>query len=370
MVEIIFWQGIVSPHMACLANALANLGHNVRYMAVKPMSKDRLAQGWSPPKIKDVQLDYIIDLAQVEQLLKVISPEAVHLVQGIRGNGYVGHVFNRLRQRQARCGAIMETVKETVVSGAIKRLVYRWKLSRSTSKPDFVLAIGEKTPDWVAARNYPVQQIFPFTYFLEPGVKIRNNYDKDAYSFRIGFAGQLNRGKRVDILIDALSSDGFRGLELVIVGKGPLEDELKTMAQKKLNNLNVQWLGQLPMEKARSEIADMDCLVLPSRHDGWGAVISEALLAGVPAICSDACGAAVAVRASGVGGVFPNGDSMALRKLLSDVKEVGRLGPSRRQELARWARCLGVTAGADYLTRILEFVYHKGNRPLPPWTVS
>ena len=55
-------------------------------------------------------------------------------------------------------------------------------------------------------------------------------------------------------------------------------------------------------------ICESDCLVLPSRYDGWGAVISEALMVGTPVICSDNCGAANVVTASNVGSVFSTND--------------------------------------------------------------
>ncbi len=352
--------------MACLAKELSDRGHHVRYMAAEQMSLCRTLQGWTPPDIGDVQLDYIADVGQVDKLLKDIAPSSVHLVQGIRGNGYVGHVINRLKQRRARWGAVMEMVSEPVVAGAIKRLVYSWKLGRSSKKPDFVLAIGEKTPSWVTARGYPHNRIFPFTYFLDPKpVVLRNK--KEFGSFKVGFVGQLIQRKRVDILIDALAFEGFSQIELVVVGSGPLEAELKAMSQKQLSHLKVQWLGQLPMAKAQLEISGLDCLVLPSRHDGWGAVVSEALMAGVPAICSDACGAAAAVHASGVGGVFASGDPVALRQLIALAKADGCLNPVAREFLARWAECFGVSTGAHYLSSILEFVYADGVRPLPPW---
>ena len=38
-------------------------------------------------------------------------------------------------------------------------------------------------------------------------------------------------------------------------------------------------------------MAAADVLVLPSRFDGWGAVVNEALMVGTPVICSDRCGA-------------------------------------------------------------------------------
>ena len=131
----------------------------------------------------------------------------------------------------------------------------------------------------------------------------------------------------------------------------------------------VRWLGTLPLTDVPSVLAQVDLLVLPSRHDGWGAVVSEALMLGTPAISSDRCGSAVAVRASGVGGVFPMGNIEVLSQLLETALTRGPVTSSERCVLAEWAKCLGAVQGADYLERIL--LAHAQNKPLPhaPWVV-
>ena len=91
------------------------------------------------------------------------------------------------------------------------------------------------------------------------------------------------------------------------------------------------FFGILPMSKIPKIIRKTDCLVLSSRHDGWGAVASEALLEGTPVICSNACGSSVAVKASKVGGIFVSEDlkslirfctnSIKLKKYLSNKEK-------------------------------------------------
>jgi glycosyltransferase involved in cell wall biosynthesis len=104
-------------------------------------------------------------------------------------------------------------------------------------------------------------------------------------------------------------------------------------------------------------------------HDGWGAVVSEALMAGTPAVCSDACGAAEVVHASGVGGVFARDQVDALRTTLDAQLKTGIIDSSRRAQLASWAAALGADAGAKYLLEILAFA-NGGERPSPPWHAS
>lgn len=91
-------------------------------------------------------------------------------------------------------------------------------------------------------------------------------------------------------------------------------------------------------------------------------------MAGVPAICSDACGASVAVRASGYGGVFASLDQTGLIALLQHESQCGRPSLGDRQALSAWAACLGAETGADYLLKIFDHVEQRGARPAPPWT--
>ncbi|MFO7633007.1 MAG: glycosyltransferase, partial [Caldilinea sp.] len=154
--------------------------------------------------------------------------------------------------------------------------------------------------------------------------------------------------------------------ELLIVGAGPEEPKLRALAEKGLGE-RVRWIGQLKSTDVPAVIAQADCLVLPSVHDGWGAVVSEALMVGTPAVCSDACGAAEAVRASGVDGVFQRDQIDDLRTRLDTQLKGGVIDPLRRSQLASWATALGADAGAAYLLDILEFATDGGKRPSPPW---
>lgn len=121
------------------------------------------------------------------------------------------------------------------------------------------------------------------------------------------------------------------------------------------------------MPEVQGVLAEADCLILPSRHDGWGAVVSESLMVGTPAICSDACGSATAVQASGVGGVFASGDEDALACRMRQCVEKGKISLDERTRIAAWARALGADAGARYLLEILNHADHGGEKPVPPW---
>lgn len=360
-----FWQQLVSPHMAGLARALVASGDHVTIVATETMSSDRAKQGWSAPSVTGLRLE-IVGGGDAVALAATFPSSTIHLTQGLRRNGYVAVANKALRLQGARWGTMMETVDDRGLVGRLKRVDYR--LALSTARPDFVLAIGQEMPRWLAARGFPGDKTFPFAYFLEDPPVIRQS-DWKRGKFRVGFVGQLIDRKGVDLLIEAMSGLNPSDVQLDVIGEGPEQARLKALADKRLRQACVRWLGSMPMARAREAIASLDCLVLPSRHDGWGAVVSEALVSGVPAICSDACGSAVAVVASKQGGVFPAGDVAALRSMLAKVVADGPIDLPRRRALANWGKCLTGEAGANYLRAIIASVYLDGLRPQVPWEV-
>jgi glycosyltransferase involved in cell wall biosynthesis len=261
----------------------------------------------------------------------------------------------------------METVDDAGAQGLLKRRLYRWLLSRKHPTLQGILAIGWATENWLIARGANRNTTFPFAYFLSESAAQIACKRCFAPHFRFLFVGQLIKRKRVDRLLDALAAHLSFDFELVIIGDGPARRTLVELGNQLLPN-RVRWLGHLPMADIPQEMVNADCLILPSRHDGWGAVASEALIVGTPVICSDACGAAGVVRASGVGGVFPRDKVMTLSSLLGEMLRNGPLEDSERYELKEWAKCIGAEAGAKYLLEILRCTEEYGERPEAPWS--
>lgn len=369
MLEVWFWQRIVSPHMAGLAAALARQGCEVTYVAEQLMSEDRARQGWSPPDLGGARLVLAPSTDAVAELIKTAPADSTHVCQGIRNNGRVGWAQRALARRGLRQWVVMETVEDSGWRGVLKRLEYRRLFATWRGRIEGVLATGYRTPDWVVARGVPMERVFPFAYFLpdEPVLPAQNN--ERTGRFRFVFVGQFIERKRLDLLISALAALSQDDFELAVIGAGPLESKLRAVAEAALPG-HVVWHGQLPIHGVPQVIANADCLVLPSRHDGWGAVVSEALMVGTPAICSERCGSAGVVQASGQGGVFRRGDLAGLVGQLERMLLKGCLSGEERRALSAWGRALGAEAGACYLLDVFTYSAHGGTQPLPPWHVG
>lgn len=368
-----FWQRIFTPHMAGLAVALSRRGVEVTYVAEQLMSEVREQQGWVPPVRGNIRLELITTRYAVNDLLRSAQPDSIHLCQGLRGsNGLVGVAQLALMRNGLRHWVLMETVDDFGWRGSLKRVGYRLRFLRWRDTLQGILAIGNRTPDWVADRGMPTERVFPFAYFLpqcDPALTISEHKGR---RFRFIFVGQFINRKRLDLLIYALERmvrSGCTEIELAVIGSGASEEVLHSAASRALPG-RVIWVGRLPIGMVPQQLAQADCLVLPSRHDGWGAVVSEALMMGTPAVCSDRCGVADVVQASGYGGVFRSGDINSLLVELTAVHTKGRLSHAKRAALGEWARCLGADAGADYLERLVDYSNGGESVPQPPWKAT
>ena len=370
MFDVWFWQSIVSPHMAHLCEELVKMGCKVTYVAERTITSDRVDLGWSSLELQGVKLECASGVGAMLQLVESSTQDSIHVCQGIRANESIGAAQRAMAARGLRQWIVMETVEDSGWRGFVKRFEYSRLFWLRLSSLQGVLTIGHRTAGWVAARGVRSDRIYRFAYFLlDEKMPLVVDSRRKPGPFRLIFVGQLISRKRVDRLVNALSELTYYPFELCIVGSGAEEPALRLLAESKLGS-RVRWLGTLPLPEVTAVMLQADCLVLPSAHDGWGAVISEALMVGTPVICSDACGAAGVVKASGFGGVFccDNGDE--LQVMLEEQLKSGPVNKESRKGLASWAVALGAEKGARYLINIFDYIANGGSRPMPPWEKS
>ena len=330
------------------------------------MTAARQQQGWEPPAMKNADLRRVRTAREARDLVESAPERSIHLCQGIRRNGLIGVAQRWLARRNLDQWIVMEKVNDAGFMGAVRRVEYRRRLRIVRRQTAGILAIGDGTAQWLVQRGWNERHVYPFAYFLRPPPAAIAD-KRGCGPYRILFVGRLIRLKRVDLLIEALRRLPQRDVELAVVGAGPLEEGLRRQARAALGG-RVIWLGTISMGLVQREMAQADCLVLPSSYDGWGVVVSEALMVGTPVICSDRCGAAEVVRCSGQGGVFKSGDVGALTRRIGVELDRGWQSVASRGDLTRWAVCLGADVGAAYLRGILRHATGDGSRPSVPWS--
>jgi glycosyltransferase involved in cell wall biosynthesis len=144
---------------------------------------------------------------------------------------------------------------------------------------------------------------------------------------------RLSPEKGVDVLVRA-----FQGVpaELIVVGDGNQERELRRLAPS-----NVRLVGRVGRDQLPRWYAAADAFALASRSETWGMVLSEAAVAGLPIVASEAAGAAWDLVEEGVNGFrVPVADESRLRKALTSVatdEEFRSRAGARSRELAERA---------------------------------
>ncbi len=179
--------------------------------------------------------------------------------------------------------------------------------------------------------NYPLLRKVRTTVFHEfvPVSAIGRRLDSRSHEPFVLFVGAPWYLKGVDLLIEAFRrmESGFPGMKLKILGHYPDRTTLDTLIG---NSTNIEILAARPNPEVLQIIQQALVLALPSRCEGMGRVLIEAMAAGVPLIGSDVGGIPFMIQDGENGFVFPAGDSMALerrlRELLSDPDLRQRMG--------------------------------------------
>ena len=99
--------------------------------------------------------------------------------------------------------------------------------------------------------------------------------------------GRLIGLKGIDLLLRGLASLQAEGLRcsLTLLGAGPEESNLRRLASE-LELEDVHFAGETRPEDVSKIYSDADCVVFPTMEDVWGLVVNEAILAGIPILCS------------------------------------------------------------------------------------
>ncbi|MBF0282126.1 MAG: glycosyltransferase family 4 protein [Zetaproteobacteria bacterium] len=240
-------------------------------------------------------------------------------------------------------------------------------LLTTLSKPNqlCILALSDCAEEQFIRAGFLSDQVFPFGYFV-PKLEYENEVCNEVQQrpVKLIFVGSLLKRKGLDYAVYAVEALHAAGLSvsLDIYGHGESKEFLSS------NSQSVSYKGEIPFGQSQKVIAEYDALILPSLHDGWGVVVNESLLQGIPVIASSNVGAKCMIEESGAGMVFESGNQDSLLKLLNEFCT----NASLRGEQKRNAKDIGALItpknAANYMKDVFEFYYAgQGERPKRIW---
>jgi glycosyltransferase involved in cell wall biosynthesis len=153
---------------------------------------------------------------------------------------------------------------------------FYWFGAKAASRCKRIVCNSRQTRDEI--KNYfkvPDQRL----RVIDLGVRSDLDYKpKQDTTLRIGYIGQLDRRKRVNLLIDAFKKSDIDG-ELVIGGNGPDRAKLEALA---VGDRRIKFLGFVPDDKLCEFYNSLDIFAFPSAAEGWGIPITEAMACAIP----------------------------------------------------------------------------------------
>jgi glycosyltransferase involved in cell wall biosynthesis len=299
----------------------------------EPFEQDLKAENipvvWSPPFCGRNIL-----FARVASLMGMQSFDCIHS-QGFTAAAHasLGNLFRRLPHVLTMHG-ILEPKYFRGWAGALKRLLFKRLLRNVTVfhavGQDMLDHLKKELPTATSgrARFALISSGIDVARFssLDPNARANLNRIMGCFddTFVYGYFGRFMPEKGFDCLIRASEilrsqNSSLPDFKILAMGSGDYEHWLKRQ---------VAQAGLEPIVRfhpfradAHNFIAACDAIVMPSRHEAWGLLACEALVAGVPLIASNAVGLREAVRGSPAL-TFPVDDSEALasamRSLLMD----------------------------------------------------
>lgn len=247
---------------------------------------DEAAACGVPVRIVEVRGNLDVRTAgRLARMLRETRPEAVHTHLVLAG--FVGRIA------ALRAGVPRVVASEQNIYQAKARWPWRLLERRLAARGALVVACSCAVRDHlVAAVGVPPDRVVVVPNAIDPA-----DYDSglrpdtprlrlDPEEFIVGTVGRLHPQKGQDVLLAAFAAlePAKRRLRLVIVGEGALRPRLERLAETLGVGPRVSFV---PWQRRIAPLyGQMDLFAFPSRYEGFGIALLEAMWMGLPAVAS------------------------------------------------------------------------------------
>ncbi len=240
----------------------------------------------------------------------------------------------------------------------LRNYMLHWPLSQA----DLYMACSQHEAEELARMGLPAGRIRVVPLWIETDWIAQLPTRPPQHALRrplLLYIGQLTRRKGPDLAIEAMPEVVARypQAEFAFVSHNPAEQAtLQSRAEQLGVAGNLHFLGQVSEEEKIALLRACDAYLLPTRYEGFGLPLLEAMACGAPIVSSDIPVVREIVQ-DGVNGLLvPLGDSKALAAAVLRLLEDGGL---RRKLIAGGERILRERYDGDLLVRQVLRCYEE-----------
>lgn len=169
--------------------------------------------------------------------------------------------------------------------------------------------------------------------------------------------GELVVWKGFSALLAAVARlrEQYPAIRLIVVGKGPLKEELAVRAAESGLDPQSVFVGELPHRVMRELMSAADIFVLNTNYEGLSHVLLEAMQASVPIVTTPAGGNPELIEDGRTGLLVPFNDisalTRAIRELLTDKKRAALLASAAHKKAAKYVPEIAMAAWEKILRK-------------------
>jgi len=268
-----------------------------------------------------------IELARHRNVLVNGLYDRVYSIAGPMRRSYITKIVGddawQTGRNSGTCSVSIDEFQQTEPeNAALRSLVQR--RNAHVRHASAVIVPSEYLKNMVAGWGVPRERI----RVIHNGTRLQeySKYEprqREGEKMKVAFVGRLTNWKGVEtILLAARDTDG---IDYTIIGDGPSEPMLRTLAAQLGLEESVRFTGRLDAARVREELSRCHALVLTSQYEGLSHTLLEACAMGLPCIASDCGGNPETIREGHSGFLIPYGDPDALRDRLVTLRDDEKL---------------------------------------------
>lgn len=254
------------------------------------------------------------DIRVLAKLREYVSRERIDIVHT---HGYRSTLIAYAARLNVKC---VNTCHGIIVDPTSRLRLWQWAALRAMKRHRRTIACSDYVRQWLLTEGLDARRVHTIRNGCPPppddaDLSLRAAFEEIDHPFIAVYVGRLVSGKGVEIFLEALAE--LNGITAIIVGDGPLRDELKDKAEG--HGVQARFVGRVDDPGKYYDAADV--VVLPSNMEALPMTLIEAASRGIPAIASLVGGIPEVVYDGITGMLIPPNDVESLSRALHYLQE-------------------------------------------------